>query len=93
MGLIDSLIHLFNLLLPAVGLGAISAGLAKLAWRRELRAVRWHRLAAWSAGASGSMILLGLLYFGQDGRMATYLGMVVACAGALWWAGFGSARR
>jgi hypothetical protein len=30
----------------------------------------------------------GLVAFGRDGRMATYGGMVLACALALWWAGF-----
>jgi len=30
--------------------------------------------------------------FGRDGRMATYAGMVLASAGALWWRGFGPGR-
>jgi hypothetical protein len=30
--------------------------------------------------------------FGRDGRMATYAGMVLATAGALWWWGFGPGR-
>jgi hypothetical protein len=32
--------------------------------------------------------LIGLVVFERDGRMATYAGMVLACAAALWWAGF-----
>jgi hypothetical protein len=38
-------------------------------------------------------LLAGLLIQGRDGRMATYLGMVVACAAGLWWAGFGPGRN
>jgi hypothetical protein len=38
-------------------------------------------------------LVTGLLVFGRDGRMATYLLLVVAGAGALWWAGFGPGRR
>ena len=80
--------HFLNFLAPAVGLGAIAAALAKLLWRRRLRVVRWHRLALWAAGASAVVLIIGLLAFGRDGRMATYAGMVIACALALWWAGF-----
>jgi hypothetical protein len=84
--------HFFNFFAPAVGLGAIAALLAKLLWWRELRAARWLRLALWAAGASAVVLIAGLLVFGRDGRMATYAGMVVASALALWWAGF-AARR
>ena len=88
MGPFDALIHLFNLIAPGLGLGVISASLAKLLWRRELAAVAWRRLAGWGAGASTAVLLAGLVITGRDGRMATYGAMVLACAGALWWAGF-----
>ena len=93
MGPIDLLFHLFHLMLPGLALGAIGAGLAKLAWWRELKPVRWWRLAAWAGGTSTTVALAGLVVFGRDGRMATYVGMVLAAAVALWWAGFGPARR
>ena len=32
--------------------------------------------------------IAGLVVFEHDGKMATYAAMVVACAAALWWAGF-----
>ena len=34
----------------------------------------------------------GLVLFGRDGKMATYAGMVCACALTLWWRGFGPGR-
>lgn len=89
LGPLDALDHLLGLFLPALGLGAISAGLAKLVWRRELRLVRWSRLTAWSAGASALVVVAGLVVFGRDGVMATYAGMVLAAAVALTWVGFG----
>jgi hypothetical protein len=93
MGPLDLWWHLANLLLPACGLGALSAGLAKLLWRRELAAVSWRRLAVPACVASAAVVLAGLVAFGRDGRMATYAAMVLACAFTLWWRGFGPGRR
>ena len=88
MGPLDALWHLLNLLLPAVGLGTIAAGLSKLLWRAALRGVAWRRLALWASGSAGLALVCGLVLSGRDGRMATYAAMVLASAGALWWAGF-----
>lgn len=81
-------LHLIGFVAPAFGIAALAAGLAKLVWWGELRAVRWRRLAG-SAGAACLLVsIAGLLGFGHDGKMATYAGMVVACAVVLWWVGF-----
>ncbi len=93
MGPLDALWHLANLFLPALALGALAAALAKLLWRRELAAVAWRRLAVPACIASAAVVLAGLLLFGRDGRMATYAGMVLACALALWWRGFGPGAK
>jgi hypothetical protein len=92
MGPIDLLWHLLNLLAPGVSLGLIAAAAAKLLWRRDLAVVAYVRLAGWGAAASTVALLAGLVLTGHDGRMATYAAMVLACAGALWWAGFGPRR-
>ena len=88
MSPLDAAWHLLNLFAPALGTAAIAATLAKLVWRRDLRAARWSRLFGWSAGAASLMLLAGLAVFGVDGRMATYGAMVLGCALALWFAGF-----
>jgi hypothetical protein len=93
MGPLDALSHLLNLFLPALGLGSVSAALAKLVWRRELTAVSWRRLAVPASVASALVVLGGLVAFGRDGKMAMYGAMVVACALTLWWRGFGPGRR
>ena len=93
MGPLDALWHLLNFALPACGVGAIAALAAKLLWRQELQRASWLRLAAWAALAGLAALAAGLLLFGRDGRMATYLMLVVASAGALWWVGFGPGRR
>jgi cobalamin biosynthesis protein CobD/CbiB len=93
MGPLDALWHLANLFTPAVALGALAAGLAKLLWRRDLAAVRWQRLAGAACLACMVVTLAGLVLLGRDGKMATYAGMVLACALTLWWRGFGPGRR
>lgn len=91
MGPIDALVHLLSLFAPALGLAALASGLAKLLWRRELRGHAWWRLFAWGAGAGAIATVVGLVAYGQDGRVGTYAGIVVACTTALWWSAF--ARR
>jgi hypothetical protein len=93
MGPLDALMHLGNLFLPGVALGALAAALAKLLWRRELAPVSFQRLAVPAALAAAAVTLAGLVVFGRDGKMATYAGMVLACALTLWWRGFGPGRR
>ena len=90
---LDVLWHLVNLLLPAVSLGALASAAAKLLWRRELSSLPWHRLAWPACAASAAVVLAGLWVFGRDGTMATYGGMVAACAFTLWWRGFRPGRR
>ena len=88
MGPLDALDHIVNFLLPALGVGTLAAALAKLAWRRELRGVRWRGLAAWGAGAGAAVSVAGLAATGHDGAMGTYAAMVAAVALALYWRGF-----
>jgi hypothetical protein len=92
MGPLDAFWHVTNLFLPALGLGALAAGLAKLLWRRELAAVPYKRLAVPACAATAAVVLAGLVLLGRDGKMATYGAMVAACAVTLWWRGFGPGR-
>lgn len=79
--------HLANFFAPAVAIGSIASGLARLLWRHELVAVGWLRLSAWSSLAMAAVSMAGLVVFGHDGKMATYAAMVVVCASVLWWLG------
>jgi hypothetical protein len=93
LGPIDAVWHLLNFFAPAVGVGLIAAGLAKLLWRRELKAASWRRLALWASGGCALVLVAGLVVFGHDGKMATYAAMVAACGLMLWLVGFGPLRR
>lgn len=79
MNALDVLWHVLGAVAPAWGLAALLAPL--LAWRgRRARPV----VAAWGVhllwlGAVGSAVLIGGLWWtGQDGRMATYAALVAA---------------
>jgi hypothetical protein len=90
MGLFDALWHLLNFFAAALVVGCLAATLTKLLWRRQMTGVSLTRLAAWACGAGALVTVGGLVVLGRDGRMATYAAMVLACALALWWAGFKS---
>ena len=84
MNALDLFWHLANFVLPAVGVGALTAGLCKLFWRRPLARTPWFTLA-WQASAAGLAVLVaGLVITGHDGRMLTWAGLVVACALVPW---------
>ena len=92
MGVSDGLWHLLNFFAPALGVGVMAAGLAKLLWWRDLRSASLWRMAAWAVLASSLALVVGLLWTGHDGKMVTYAAMVLVCAVALWWAGWGAKR-
>jgi len=88
MGPLDSLWHVLNFVAPALGVALLAASLAKLAWRHELAPVSWRLLVTCAAVAGVLALVVGLVVFGRDGKMATYGAVVVATALTLWWVGF-----
>lgn len=93
MAAIDAFWHVVNLLAPAGSVAVIAACMARLLWRRQLASVSWRRLVGWPAALSAIVIVAGLLMSGRDGRIVTYMIMVLACATGLWWAGWGGRSR
>lgn len=93
MEALDAVWHLLNFFAPAFGVGLITSALVKLFWRRELKGVRWARLALWATAGCALVLVAGLVVFGHDGKMATYAAMVCACALMLWAVAFGPLRR
>jgi len=93
LDVLGGLWHLLNLYAPAAGIGLIASLLAKLLWRGELKAAPWLRMWLWSSACAAVACTAGLIFFGRDGKMATYVAMVLAAAASLWWFGFGPGRR
>jgi hypothetical protein len=84
----DALWHIANFFAPALVVALIAAAATKRLWRSELQGISWLRLAIWAGVAMSAISALGLVVFERDGKMITYAAMLVACALALWWAGF-----
>ncbi|MDM4767676.1 hypothetical protein [Pelomonas sp. SE-A7] len=85
MNPLDALWHLLNFLAPAWVVAALMAGLAKLLWRQELKAVAWRRLALWGGIAGSAGLVAALALLGRDGKMAGYGLMILAIALPQWW--------
>jgi hypothetical protein len=83
--------HLMNFFAPAVGVGFIASAFAKLIWRRKLKSSSLTSLALLTFGAGAVALVGGLLVFGRDGKMATYLALVWVVALVLWWRGLARA--
>lgn len=93
VGPFDALWHLVNFVAPALGVAALASALAKLLWRAALRSTPWWRLFYRAALGGAAALLLGLLLWQRDGRMATYALLVLAVALSLWWQLLRASRR
>lgn len=93
VGFFDGLLHLLNFFAPALGVGLLTATLVKLVWRQALRGTSWGRLAMAGCTACGLALLVGLLFFGRDGKMATYGLMLLLCTLSIGWFGLRRATR
>ncbi len=76
--------HIAGLLAPAI---AVAVMLWVLTLRRSARASgRGAQAGLWMLMGTGALVLLaGLLYFGRDGKMATYTALVLAQGSMAWW--------
>ncbi|WP_225783852.1 hypothetical protein [Xenophilus sp. Marseille-Q4582] len=84
MSFLDLINHLMNFLAPAfaVALGLV-AGARGWIRRAPGQPAWWKQWIVLSA--TGALVLvLGLVLLGRDGRMATYLALVLACGSVQW---------
>jgi len=79
--------HFANFFAAPLGLGLIAASATRLLWRQS--SGPWWRLASFACGAALTAHVAGLALLGADGRMATYVAMVLSTALALWWSSRG----
>jgi hypothetical protein len=77
--------HLLNFALPALVVALLlSLGATVLHRKAALRYGFWKRTGVLTL--AGVLVLFGgLVYFGRDGKMATYVALVLACGTCQWW--------
>ena len=85
MGPFDALIHLLNFFAPALCVAVLLALFARVFMKNRPVALVWHAHLAINLIVCMVPLMLGLWFFGRDGKMATYAAMVLAGAAAQTW--------
>ena len=85
MGPLDFLNHLLNFVAPALWVAVLVTLSARLIMKIKGPAVIlfWPQ-AAINFAVAVLVLVLGLWFFGQDGKMASYSAMLLACATSQW---------
>lgn len=84
MGPLDLLIHLLNFVAPALFIAIFTTLVSRMMTRKAPAALTWGAQAAINFVTGVAVLLLGLWFFGHDGKMATYAALVVCCATSQW---------
>ncbi|APW44921.1 hypothetical protein RS694_15935 [Rhodoferax saidenbachensis] len=86
MGPLDLLNHLLNFMAPALAVGLVLAALGPVFMRKKPVANTLLAQAAINTIAGTLALLIGLWFFGRDGKMASYTALVFVAATSQWWA-------
>ncbi|MEO7127949.1 MAG: hypothetical protein ABI040_03655 [Rhodoferax sp.] len=89
MGLSDLLNQLLNLLAPALFVAIVTSLGARIFIRKNRITIAWWSQVAINFVVGAAALLLGLWYFGHDGKMATYTALALGCATSQWLMGRG----
>ena len=84
MGLLELLNHLLNFLAPALWIAVLLPLAAPLFFKKRLAAPSLWAQSVVNFAMSVLVLVLGLWFFGRDGKMATYSAMVLLCATTQW---------
>lgn len=84
MGLLDLLNHVLNFVAPALVLALLVTLAARLFLKKERASLSLSAQTAVNFVVNVTVLLLGLWFFGRDGKMVTYMGLVLACATSQW---------
>ncbi len=87
MGPLDLALHLLNFAVPAVFVAVCVSLGARFFLRQSPQKPSWWVQGAMNVIAGLIALGVGLWYFGQDGRIATYAALVVAVALSQWLVG------
>lgn len=84
MGPLTFIWHGLNFLAPALFVAAVLPLAGR--WMGRKAAVRrgWRRQAGLQLAIGVAVLLAGLVFFGVDGKMLTYLALVLCCGTCQW---------
>ncbi len=85
MSFFDLANHLFNFVQPAIAIGVMMPLFSRLIWRKTAVKQSLQQQMLITSLACLAVLIAGLVIFGTDGKMATYIGVVLAAAGCQWW--------
>ncbi|MEO7390536.1 MAG: hypothetical protein ABIU58_00050 [Ramlibacter sp.] len=84
MGPLDLVFHLLGFAAPAVSVAVMVALAARVLAPGKGQSLSWWAQTAISSIAGSVVLVAGLWYFGADGKMDTYLALVLAVASCEW---------
>jgi hypothetical protein len=84
MGLLDLLNHLLNFVAPALVVGVLVVFVSHFLYRKVALTRTKHAQAAINCIAGVLALGIGLVFFGRDGKMASYALMMVTIATSQW---------
>jgi len=84
MSAFDLLNHLLNFFAPAFWMALLLPLLARLLMKKRSASFSLLVQSAVHFLVAAAALGLGLWYFGHDGKMTTYIGMVLLCATSQW---------
>ena len=85
MGPFEILDHLLNFFAPALGVAVLLAVISPFFMKKWSFASAIWRQAAINFIVGAGVLAGGLVFFGRDGKMLTYLVLVLAMATSQWW--------
>lgn len=84
MGPLDLLDHLLNFVAPAIAVGVLCAVLGRATMKRSAGSPGLWALAAINFVVGVAVLAAGLVIFGRDGKMETYIALAFACGTSQW---------
>ena len=85
MSFFDLANHLFNFVLPAIAMGVMMPLFSRTIWRKTAVKPSLQQQMLITTVACSAVLIAGLVIFGRDGKMLTYVGLVLAATGCQWW--------
>jgi hypothetical protein len=84
MGLLDFIDHFLNFVAPAFAVGFLCALLGRFGARPAGERMAWWVQGMVNFIVGVAVLLGGLIVLGQDGRLATYAALALACGTSQW---------